>query len=140
MTGELFKHIGDTRAKFAVRTARAGVTGAMGVQSVEAAAETPSGVSQVAFDHLYAQVLTLSGKCHCEHVGSNTARVSALETDVQRLAQLNGLTSTPCAWAPASSWDTPGCAGGCGAGGYGGFMPPPVPSAFRPGKAPGDLG
>ena len=107
--GELFKHIADTRGKFA---ARSGVTGAMGVQSVEAAAGTPMEVSQVAFDHLYAQVLALPSKCHCEHVGSNTARISGLETDVQRLSQLNGLTATPCAWAPASSWRAPhgGCA------------------------------
>ena len=104
VNGELFKHIADTRGKFA---ARSGVTGAMGVQSVEAAAETPSGVSQVAFDHLYAQVLALAAKCHCDHVDANTARVSVLETDVQRLSQLNGLTVTPCAWTPASSWQAP---------------------------------
>ena len=128
--GELFKHIADTRGKFA---ARSGVTGAMGVQSVEAAAETPSGVTQIAFDHLYSQVLALSTKCHCEHVESNTARVTVLETDVQRLSQLNGLSSS--SWQGAYGSCGGGCAGGCG-----GFMPPPVPSAFRPGKTPGDLG
>lgn len=91
--GELFKHITDKRAKFALHTARApglpaeGVAGAVGVQSVEAAAGTPS---QVAFDNLYAQVLLLSTKRRCDHVGVNAARIMALETDAQRPSITDG--------------------------------------------------
>ena len=58
--------------------------------------------TRVSFDRFYAQVLAMTPKCHCDDVGVNTAGVQALETDVQGLSQLNGLTSAPCVWALAS--------------------------------------
>lgn len=97
---ELPKHIADPRAKFSLHTARTpgspvgGVTRAMCVQPAEFAAGT---LSQVAFGHLYAQVLPLPSTCHGGHVGVTTEWVMALDNDVQRLSQLNGLTAAPCA-------------------------------------------
>ena len=74
---ELFKHIGDTRAELVHTT---GGMSATVVPSGEVPAEIRgmSNEEKMSSDSLYAQVVSLSPKCHCDDMDVTSARITAV--------------------------------------------------------------